>query len=331
MKHLKKSGLSALLTLLAADREVFAPATVDGIRRFCRWDGFDPELGGENAAFPPKDILFPKTEKMYSYRLGENAEIDDIESAPRRCIFGLRPCDVHSIDCMDAVFFQKGYVDSYYAARRENCLLVALACPGAGENCFCEAMGLDPNRAPTADILLTDAGESYAVAANTDAGRAELDRWAPLLADGPDAAGDTHCRLAPPMDDKLPERLRALFDDEALWTAASRACLGCGTCSFVCPTCYCFDINFAAKPGGEGTAFRCWDSCMFSDYNQNAGGYNARPTKRERLRNRYLHKLVYFRERYGMTLCAGCGRCIEKCPGHLDITEFISRAAEVTR
>lgn len=86
---------------------------------------------------------------MYSYRLGENAEIDDIESAPRRCIFGLRPCDVHSIDCMDAVFFQKGYVDSYYAARRESCLLVALACPGAGENCFCEAMGARPE--PRAD------------------------------------------------------------------------------------------------------------------------------------------------------------------------------------
>ena len=78
------------------------------------------------------------------------------------------------------------------------------------------------------------------------------------------------------------------------------------------------------------TAYRCWDSCVFSDYNQNAGGHNARPTKLERLRNRYLHKLSYFNERHGMNLCVGCGRCIGKCPAHLDITEFIDAAAEVT-
>lgn len=328
--NLEKTRLPELLALLGETREVFAPATVDGVKRFCRWDGFAPELGGDNTLLPPKDILFPKTEKMYSYRLGADAALCGDTAAPRRCILGLRPCDVHSIDCMDAVFYGGGYVDSGYAARREACLLVAVACPGAGENCFCESMGLDPRRAPTADILLTDGGDFFTATANTDAGRAELSHWEPLLSEGPEAVGETRCRLAPPADALTPEKLHALFDDAALWTEASRACIGCGTCACLCPTCYCFDINFAAQSDSEGTAFRCWDSCMFSDYNQNAGGYNARPTKRERLRNRYLHKLLYFRERYGFMLCAGCGRCITKCPGHLDITEFISRAAEVS-
>jgi ferredoxin len=62
---------------------------------------------------------------------------------------------------------------------------------------------------------------------------------------------------------------------------------------------------------------------MFSDYSRMAGGHNPRPTKKERLRNRYLHKLAYFDERYGKTLCVGCGRCISKCPASLDITEVI--------
>ena len=81
--------------------------------------------------------------------------------------------------------------------------------------------------------------------------------------------------------------------------------------------------------GAEGTKYRCWDSCMFSDYSRMAGGHNPRPTKKERVRNRYMHKLSFFHDRYGQLLCVGCGRCVEKCPAHMDITTFIDKAAEV--
>lgn len=325
--RLDKKDLVSALRILSEGRELFVPGEIGGVTRFVLWDGTEPKLGGVNTVLPPKDILFPKTEKMYSYKSGADMEIDETSGAPERAVFGIRPCDVHSIECMDAVFIDEGRPDSYYSARRAKCLIAALACPGAGENCFCEAMGLDPNSAPGADLLFTDGGSFWCVAAQTDKGRAELEKWGGLLTDGPDVRGDTHCSLHPPFSPQFASSLPELFHDDALWDRVTAPCLKCGTCSFVCPTCYCFDIG-SESVGAEGMAFRCWDSCMFSDYNQNAGGHNTRPTKKERLRNRYMHKLSYFGERHGMTLCAGCGRCVEKCPAHLDITEFITAAEE---
>ena len=329
----KKNDLLNVLSVLSSGRELFVPGLVRGIKQFKLWQGEEPVLDGENTLMPPKDILFPKTEKMYSFKTGENTEIDEIVETPERVIFGLRPCDMRSIECMDSVFIKEGYTDTFYARRREKSLVVALACPGAGENCFCEAMGVDPNSAPGADIFLRDGGEFYAVSANTERGRVELERWSEYLYEAEDEQpvnADVHCALRPAMSRELSERLPELFGNDEFWKEVSSACYHCGTCSFVCPTCYCFDIN-NANVGDEGVAFRCWDSCMFSDYNQNAGGHNTRPTKKEKLRNRYMHKLSYFHDRHGVELCVGCGRCIAKCPAHLDIAEFIDKAAEVLK
>lgn len=325
---LKKENLKNVLSLLAENREVFVPGVVRDIKQFKLWQGEEPVLDGENTVMPPKDILFPKTEKMYSFKTGENTEIGEIVESPARAVFGLRPCDVRSIACMDSMFISEGYRDSFYARRREKCLIIAMACPGAGENCFCEAMGIDPNSAPGADIFFTDAGDSWSVSAQTEAGKAELFRWSDYLAEGEGTVREIHCTLRPKMSPELGEKLEKMFNNDEFWTEASAPCYHCGTCSFVCPTCYCFDIN-SESVGDEGVAFRCWDSCMFSDYNQNAGGHNTRPTKKEKLRNRYMHKLAYFYDRHGMELCVGCGRCINKCPAHLDIAEFIDKAAEV--
>lgn len=323
-----KKDLKKVLSILAENRELYVPGEVRGIRQFKVWEGEEPELDGGNTAMPPKDILFPMTEKMYAYHAGADMSIVEHMEAPDRVIFGIRPCDVHSIECMDSVFIREGYTDTFYARKREKTLIVAISCPGAGENCFCESMGVDPNAAPGADIFLADGGDCYVVQANTDKGEAELKKWGGLLTEGGEAKGDTHCTLKPAMSEELSKRLVGLFDDSDFWEQFTSPCLCCGTCSYVCPTCYCFDIN-QTSVGSEGVAFRCWDSCMFSDYNLNAGGHNARPTKKERLRNRYLHKLAYFHERHGMELCVGCGRCVGKCPAHLDITEFIDKAAEV--
>ena len=69
--------------------------------------------------------------------------------------------------------------------------------------------------------------------------------------------------------------------------------------------------------------FRCWDSCMYSDFTQMAGG-NPRTTQTQRFRQRFMHKLVYYPKRYGGTYsCVGCGRCVEKCPQHLNIVKVI--------
>ena len=170
--------------------------------------------------------------------------------------------------------------------------------------------------------MLRDCGDSYTVVAQTDKGQDALaGAWKAFVEEGDAAPADAHCTLA--VDGAgIKDKIGRLADSDELWDAMSIKCLNCGTCTFVCPTCYCFDIDQENR-NKEGVRFRCWDSCMFSEYTEMAGGHNPRPEKKDRVRNRFMHKLNYFEDRYGKMLCVGCGRCVEKCPVSLDITVLI--------
>ena len=117
------------------------------------------------------------------------------------------------------------------------------------------------------------------------------------------------------------EHLIEKFNDPK-WEGLSRACLGCGTCTFVCPTCQCYDIRDFDN-GKSVTRYRCWDSCMYSDFTLMAAE-NSRHTQLQRYRQRFMHKLVYFpANNEGIYSCVGCGRCVEKCPQGLNIVRVI--------
>ncbi|MDR0875183.1 MAG: 4Fe-4S dicluster domain-containing protein [Clostridiales Family XIII bacterium] len=338
-----KDDLATAIRALLPAYNVYAPAGEGERLAFAALD--ESRLGAINLTgspvIPPKELLFPRSESLYTLD-PETGAATVPEIAESTLIFGVRPCDLRGIENLDAAFLEKGYVDSNYAKRRENTTIIALACVTSPyETCFCESMGGDPLAAKGADVLLTEtkAGDAFTAAFQTPKGLQVKLLWdslamdcgsAPAMTEGskpamtegskPAMTGQ-HNTLRVTKPDDLPQRLMAAFDDPH-WAVLSEACLGCGTCSYVCPTCYCFDID-RESGAKEITEYRCWDCCMFSDYSRMAGGHNPRPTKKERLRNRYLHKLAYFDERYGMTLCVGCGRCIAKCPASLDITEVI--------
>lgn len=106
------------------------------------------------------------------------------------------------------------------------------------------------------------------------------------------------------------------------WKSLSEACLGCGTCTFVCPTCQCYDIK-DFNTGHGIKRFRCWDSCMYSDFTKMAHG-NPRTSQLERFRQRFMHKLVYFpANNEGEFGCVGCGRCLAKCPISMNIVKVM--------
>lgn len=328
---LKKDKVDALLAKLAETAAVYVPQDVSGSTRYVRFaPGDTPLLDGPNTTVSPKGIVLPQCQSMYRYgtKGAQGAYIDPITDESPRVAFGVRPCDVRAIECLDDVFVETGYLDEFYQGRRANTLVVALGCTEAAPTCFCESMGLDPAAAPAADIMLHDTGDAYAVAAQTDAGGAALEAWKEFLADGEATPLEgAHCTLSVNAEN-LKARIDALADSDALWDAMSIKCLNCGACTFLCPTCYCFDIDQANRKN-EGVRFRCWDSCMFSEYTEMAGGHNPRPTKRDRVQNRFMHKLSYFEDRYGKMLCVGCGRCVAECPVALDITVLIDRIGEL--
>ena len=74
-----------------------------------------------------------------------------------------------------------------------------------------------------------------------------------------------------------------------------------------------------------------WDSCMYSDFTKMSAG-QPRPTQLERFRQRFMHKLVYFPDNNdGCFGCVGCGRCLAKCPIHMNIVKVIKTLGEETR
>lgn len=328
---LKKDKLDDLLTELSKTAIVYVPKTVDGVLKFAPYISNDPiALDAVNTTLPPKDMLFPQSQKMYHYGVDTagNMFVDPIIESADAIAFGMRPCDMRSIDCMDDVFLTKGYIDEYYQAKRDKLLTVVLGCTQPAETCFCDSMGISPNEAPTADILLREGADAYNVIAQSDKGKAAVEKWKPFLEEGEVDVNDVSCTLRVDTTD-LMKRANALAESEELWDAFSLKCLNCGTCTFICPSCYCFDINQENR-NKEGVRFRCWDSCMFSEYTAMAGGHNPRPAKIDRVRNRFMHKLSYFEERYGKTLCVGCGRCVADCPVGIDITALIDRIGELS-
>lgn len=325
---LLKTNLDALLQELNKEATVLVPKTIENQVKFAPLDA-EGELAFDavNSLMPPKDALFPQTEKMYKFKNDNGKlEINEIEEVTETVIFGIRPCDMYSITCMDDVFFTKTFVDSFYKRKREHVLTVAIGCTKVEETCFCDSFGHNPTDAPGADIMLNDLGDAYLVRANNEKGEAVLTKYASLFTEGEGEVPVVTCELKVEMDGVQP-KLMKMFNHE-IWKEVAHKCIGCGTCTYVCPTCYCFDIDNELN-GAEGCKFRCWDSCMFSEYTRMAGGHNPRPSKTERVRNRFLHKLAFFEDRYGKTLCVGCGRCVSKCPVALDITTFIDKVGEV--
>lgn len=329
MKIANLEKLPEIFKTWQKDYEVFAPVVNEGTVDFAAWSEESKIFLEGNSLLPPKKLFFPQTETLYKYEVkGKSEKIVPLEEErAQRIIFGIRPCDLKSLEMLDDVFLTKGFEDVYYKSKRENTALVALVCDKACDTCFCTSLGIDPGVAPGADLVVCKSGEQIGLEAQTEKGEELLNKVSQLI-----TAGSIEFTKAAnfelQVDIKgLAEKLREHFENP-YWEAACRKCIGCGTCTYLCPTCHCFDINSHTR-GEHGIKTRCWDSCMFSEYTLMAGDHNPRPGKKERFRQRFLHKLQYFPERYAQTACVGCGRCLAKCPAIVDITRIIAELREV--
>ncbi len=289
-----------------------------------------------NSTVPPKEYLFPRAEKILGWRgSGPQPELVLPPEPQPLVLFGVRPCDLRAITVLEPVFGGP-YPDLYWRRRRELTTIVGLGCTEPGPYCFCVAWGISPVAAPEADLMLTPleppAAGGYLVAVQSAKGEELLRRSGVGL----EAAGTEPGVLRERRAAELTARFRRLIDptgveraaerlfEHPYWRELARRCLGCGICTFLCPTCHCFNVIDRTAPDGSGGRYRCWDSCLFERFTLQASGHNPRPTRAERLRNRLLHKLSYHRTRYGLEGCTGCGRCVAACPVNIDIAEVVA-------
>jgi ferredoxin len=257
--------------------------------------------------------------------------VDSVNEAPEQVIFGLRPCDARGFVQMDNVFGGYGgfYFDPYYNAKREATTLLAVTCARPRSTCFCRAVGGSPAGTEGADALFTPVDGGFVVEALTPKGDAALDfgGLAEASSGETDAAADVKAKAEDAVDvpfslEGLAQNLKANLEDPA-WHDLAMRCVSCGTCTYVCPNCYCFTIN-DEKVESSGERVRSWDNCFNPIYTLETSGHNPRDAKTNRFRNRFSHKFWYYPEKYDSLLCSGCGRCISHCPTRIDIREVLS-------
>jgi len=334
-KILKKDRLPGFLERLVRERQVFAPVKKGEVLLIREIDSPSQViLEYRNAKESPKSVLFPQRETLFRYRAEKGkAEVDPPSGEEKgRVLFGIRPCDARGLLLLDKVF-GGGSGDPYYADKRKNTVVVSLGCADPNPSCFCLSMGGGPCSAEGSDLLLLDLGDRYTAEAVSEKGVA-------LLEDQPFEKSDekslshaekirkqAEASMQPlAKKENLEQELERLFSDP-VWKDLAETCLSCGICTYLCPTCHCFDLCDEAS-GQAGERIRVWDSCQFPLFTQQASGFNPRPTVKERFRQRIMHKLSYLPRSQAMTGCVGCGRCVTECPVNLDIREVMVSLSE---
>ena len=326
--------ISSVFAEIAKGAKLYIPIDDKAGAVYKEWQEGDKWSEALNTVRSPKDFFFPQTEDLMEFKTeGKSIEIIDTRSETEDfVIFGVRGCDVKSFEILDKVFLTEP-CDSYYASKRKKGVIVSTACRRPSETCFCNVFGISPEE-PGGDVTTWKTEKEIFFRANTEKGEKLLEKIASLTEEcDEDAVAEQKKKISDIME-RLPlKNLRTdsfgggktdeLFD-LPLWSEMSEACLGCGTCTFVCPTCQCYDIKDFST--GKGVIrYRCWDSCMYSDFTLMAHG-NNRLTQKERFRQRFMHKLVYFPENNdGVFGCVGCGRCLVKCPISMNIVKVMKK------
>ncbi len=332
MIKLSASKLNEAFGAIASAYKLYLPVDTNAGAQYKEWSEGIEMSKALNTNRSAKDFFFPQVENLVDFKVeGKCIEINQrVNEYEDFVIFGVRACDAASFAILDRVFLSEP-VDTFYKNRREHGVIVTMACNRPAETCFCQTFGVDAAN-PGGDVSAWTLGENYYMEANTAKGEKLL----ALLSAYSEAADSTAVEPVKTaikvMMDRLPlaklslegiekQELLTLFNSDK-WASLSESCVGCGTCTFVCPTCQCYDVR-DFDTGNGIQRYRCWDSCMYSDFTLMAHG-NIRNSQLERFRQRFMHKLVYFpNNNEGIYSCVGCGRCLAKCPINMNIVKVI--------
>lgn len=328
----------SLLSMLAAAAET--PGLMAPTRRGKTSFAFDRiddcgeiALDYVRTVLPPKNAILPAREALLEFSRGPGQQASAVTDSTPLVLFGVHPCDLSALEQLDWAFLTRNEVsDPHYAARRQAVTIVGIDCM-PDEYCFCTSVGTEAVRAG-ADLFLTPLADGYLVEVFTSKGRTLLGEGPSRDASSEEQAEGDAWRLA--KADRITRRLDARADalpdilerrhESPIWEETARRCYSCGTCTNVCPTCFCFDIDDELELSlSAGSRKRRWDSCQFLDFALVAGPHNFRGQRPDRVRHRWLRKFAYLNREYGRPFCTGCGRCSQACTARIDWTGVLNK------
>jgi len=334
---LKKSALADFIKSLGGSYKVFVPTKEGPEVKFAPAEG-EVLLDYQNSRLSPKDFFFPQSERMFEYSVDTSDEdafiLKDVAANPEpTLIFGVRPCDAKAFVVLDKIFKNDQYADTYWFSKREATVLIGLGCQSPCPTCFCTSVGGGPFHEEGLDVLAYDLGDGLLFKPLTEKGQAALDK-AEGLTRADDKAVQEGTRLKEEAETAISSKVETGNIDQktvldlfnaSFWEEIQERCLNCGVCTFVCPTCHCFDIQDETA-GKIGDRVRNWDTCMSWLFTAHGSGHNPRPDKTSRVRQRFMHKFKYIPiKRSGDIGCVGCGRCITLCPVNIDVRDVVQK------
>jgi sulfhydrogenase subunit beta (sulfur reductase) len=293
-----------------------------------------PNFDFQNSRLSPKSIVYPQSERMFECGTDpEDQEANILKETPKdyttQVIVGIRPCDAHGFQIVKRNFDNPEYRDPWWVQRFESTLLVGLGCHEPCPTCFCTSVGGGPFNKSVLDVLIYDLGDRFLVKGLTEGGKEFIQKSAGGTTADEQALKESESRVASALKkissrvstDKLQEKVINDLFEAPFWEEVAFACINCGTCTYLCPTCWCFDIQDEVF-GKQSDRIRNWDSCMFPLFTLEGSGHNPRSNKFQRVRQRFMHKLKYYVDKYNDGVqCSGCGRCVRYCPVNIDIRQ----------
>jgi NAD-dependent dihydropyrimidine dehydrogenase PreA subunit len=343
MYIMPKNQSGALTAALAEEYDLYGPVL--------RPDGGEPmfERATDPASIrldaaisynPPKSAVFPQAERILSYRYDKDSRTAAIvrdDLVRPKALVGIRACDLTGLLCLDRFFLGQEYVDEVYRDHRKKMFIVANTCVRPFPQCFCVCTDSGPSPREGFDVALTGVGDDYLFETGSEKGEA-LARKLGLKEAGPDAAAlkaktvdasiarfDTEATENKAWISRVMNRITMGFIGNDVWEYIGDQCFECGACSFVCPTCSCFNIEDVNTREGGTDRKRYWDSCSYEGYTRMAGDHNPRHPVEDRRNKRFFCKLSFSQsKKYLRPGCVGCGRCARVCPGDIGLPNVVT-------
>ncbi|MBN1589035.1 MAG: 4Fe-4S dicluster domain-containing protein [Pirellulales bacterium] len=325
-KILSKDGFRSLVEIILQSNEIIAPKKIgtkadgDPIHQFLPVTSFEEmDLDYRTTEYSAKTYFLPYRENLCTF----DFEADDWEQKiayrmQPRAIIGLRAFDINALTKLDKVFSKGRFPSPYYISRRKNTFIVGIDREPL-EDEFCQSIGADIVTHGF-DLFMTDLGDRYFVAVDSDRGFNLLNRVdvREVTDEDTQAYKEVRKRIQNGFKTKinlsnLPNLLDLEFTSE-VWKKWGDKCLSCGSCAMVCPTCYCYGVSEEVSMDfKEGARVKQLYSCNLLDFARVAGGHNFRPDQETRLKYRYYHQHRGFLEDYDEPKCVGCNRCGRVC------------------
>lgn len=312
-----------------------------------------------NSVISPRAFMLPQTEALFEIKSAKNCDFVQIEDKKKRIFYGIRPCDIKALTLMAKFFLDEPrpagelrgeFADEFYRQKLGRATFIALAC---GKRClaksFCHLMDAGPIAKEGFDLQLIPIRNGYLADIGSKKGSQIVKKNKRLFG-----------RASPEEEKEIKEMLKNFAErvkkinfkklakimqedkvSRKAWEDIGQRCVVCSGCITLCPTCSCFSVvdrldhvrNYEAAVknqdvsngvnGDKGIRFRYCDGCPYAGFTRMAGGSTPFPLHKDHIRRFFEHKLNVDVQRYGTPSCVGCGRCIQTCPGNINIRKFI--------